>query len=97
MSKVSLAADRGIPAAHRSAQPSLTREEFRVIGASCVGTVFEWYDFTLFGAIAPIVGRQFFANVDETTGLIFALLAFSAAFIVRPFVRLPKLLAEAAS
>ena len=85
MSKVSLMADHDGSTVRSSSSRGLTREEFRVIGASCVGTVFEWYDFILFGAIAPIVGRQFFANTDPTTGLIFALLAFSAAFIVRPF------------
>jgi MFS family permease len=63
----------------------LRKDDLKVIGASCIGTVFEWYDFILFGAIAPIVGRQFFSKADPTTGLIFALLAFSAGFIVRPF------------
>ncbi|RTL51644.1 MAG: MFS transporter [Bradyrhizobiaceae bacterium] len=63
----------------------LTREEFKIISASCVGTVIEWYDFILFGAIAPVIGKQFFASTNPTTGLIFALLAFSAAFIIRPF------------
>lgn len=85
MSETSVAFGETGAAKIPSAGARLTREEFRVIGASCVGTVFEWYDFILFGAIAPIVGRQFFANTDPTTGLIFALLAFSAAFIVRPF------------
>lgn len=85
MSKLSLAADDTSAVEIPGANAKLTSEEFRVIGASCVGTIFEWYDFILFGAIAPIVGRQFFANVDPTTGFIFALLAFSAGFIVRPF------------
>ena len=65
--------------------PSFTKDEFKIIAASCIGTVFEWYDFILFGAIAPIVGRLFFSKTDPTTGLIFALLAFSAGFIIRPF------------
>ena len=70
---------------HDRVQPSFTRDEIKVIAASCIGTVFEWYDFILFGAIAPIVGRLFFSKTDPTTGLIFALLAFSAGFIIRPF------------
>ena len=64
---------------------NLKKEEIKVIAASCVGTVFEWYDFIVFGAMAPIIGRHFFAKADATTGLIFALLVFSAGFIVRPF------------
>ena len=66
-------------------ETSFTKEEIKIIAASCIGTVFEWYDFILFGAIAPIVGRLFFSKTDPTTGLIFALLAFSAGFIIRPF------------
>ena len=64
---------------------SFTKDEIKIIAASCIGTVFEWYDFILFGAIAPIVGRLFFSKTDPATGLIFALLAFSAGFIIRPF------------
>ncbi|TAL80616.1 MAG: MFS transporter [Candidimonas sp.] len=60
-------------------------ETRKVIFASSLGTVFEWYDFILFGSLAPIIARQFFTKVDPTTGLVFALLAFSAGFIVRPF------------
>ena len=63
----------------------LTRDEKRVIFASSIGTVFEWYDFILFGSLAAIIAQQFFTKADPTTGLIFALLAFSAGFIVRPF------------
>jgi MFS family permease len=66
----------------RSAGGGETR---KVIFASSLGTVFEWYDFILFGSLAPVIARQFFTKVDPTTGLIFALLAFSAGFIVRPF------------
>jgi MFS family permease len=57
----------------------------RVIFASSLGTVFEWYDFYLYGSLASIISRQFFAGVNETTAFIFALLAFAAGFAVRPF------------
>src|SRR5687767_2053781 len=57
----------------------------RVIFAASLGTVFEWYDFYLYGALAGIISKQFFAGVDATTGFIFALLAFAAGFAVRPF------------
>jgi len=61
------------------------RTHRRVIFASSLGTVFEWYDFYLYGALSAIISRQFFSGVDETTGFIFALLAFAAGFFVRPF------------
>jgi MFS family permease len=64
----------GIDKAHR-----------QVIFASSLGTVFEWYDFYLYGSLAPIITKQFFSGVNETTGLILALLAFAAGFFVRPF------------
>ncbi len=63
----------------------MTREERKVIFASSLGTVFEWYDFYLYGSLAAIISKQFFAGVNETTGFIFALLAFAAGFAVRPF------------
>ena len=56
-----------------------------VIGASSLGTVFEWYDFYLYGLLAVIISGQFFSGVNETTGFIFALAAFAAGFAVRPF------------
>jgi MFS family permease len=62
----------------------LTREEKKVIFASSLGTVFEWYDFYLYGSLAAIIAKQFFIG-DPTTTFIFALLAFAAGFIVRPF------------
>jgi MFS family permease len=62
----------------------LTREEKKVIFASSLGTVFEWYDFYLYGALATIIAKKFFIG-DPTTTFIFALLAFAAGFIVRPF------------
>ncbi|HEX2584534.1 MAG TPA: MFS transporter [Steroidobacteraceae bacterium] len=56
-----------------------------VIFASSLGTVFEWYDFYLYGSLSAIIAKQFFSGVNETTGFIFALLAFAAGFFVRPF------------
>jgi hypothetical protein len=64
--------------------PGITKEEKKVIFASSLGTVFEWYDFYLYGSLAPIIAKQFFVG-DPTTTFIFALLAFAAGFIVRPF------------
>ena len=63
----------------------LTAEERKVIIASSAGTIFEWYDFYLYGALAGVIGAQFFTAFDETTRNIFALLAFAAGFLVRPF------------
>jgi MFS family permease len=73
-------------AAGGKAAPSrgLTREERKVIFASSLGTVFEWYDFYLYGSLAAIIGKQFFLG-DPTTSFIFALLTFAAGFLVRPF------------
>ena len=77
------------------AKRHMTPAEKKVIFASSLGTVFEWYDFYLYGSLAAIIGAQFF-NVlgadgkpmfDETTRNIFALLAFAAGFIVPPFER----------
>jgi len=62
----------------------ITKEERKVIFASSLGTVFEWYDFYLYGSLAAIIGKQFFKG-DPTTSFIFALLTFAAGFIVRPF------------
>ncbi|ATC23935.1 MFS transporter [Caulobacter vibrioides] len=55
-----------------------------VVGASSLGTVFEWYDFYLYGSLAPIITSHFFSGVNETTGFILALLAFAAGFAIRP-------------
>ncbi len=63
----------------------ITKEERMVIFASSLGTVFEWYDFYLYGSLAAIISAQFFKAVNETTSFIFALLAFAAGFFVRPF------------
>jgi MFS family permease len=62
-----------------------TQSERKVILASSLGTVFEWYDFYLYGLLASIISAQFFSGVNETTGFIFALAAFAAGFAVRPF------------
>ncbi|PHK95143.1 MFS transporter [Pseudoroseomonas rhizosphaerae] len=63
----------------------MSREEKRVILASSLGTVFEWYDFYLYGSLAVIIGAKFFSQFPEGTRNIFALLAFAAGFLVRPF------------
>jgi MFS family permease len=62
-----------------------TSGEKLVIGASSLGTVFEWYDFYLYGSLATYISAHFFSNVNETTAFIFALAAFAAGFAVRPF------------
>ena len=61
------------------------QSEKLIIFASSLGTVFEWYDFYLYGLLATIITAQFFSGVNETTGFIFALAAFAAGFAVRPF------------
>ena len=69
-----------------ASSPIASRQsERRVILASSLGTVFEWYDFYLYGLLATIISAQFFSGVNETTGFIFALAAFAAGFAVRPF------------
>ena len=69
----------------RERSRAMTREEKKVILASSAGTIFEWYDFYLYGALAAIIGAQFFTAFPENTRNVFALLAFAAGFIVRPF------------
>jgi MFS family permease len=64
---------------------TMTAEERKVIFASSLGTVFEWYDFYLYGSLAAIIAKQFFSGLDAGSAFIFALLAFAAGFIVRPF------------
>jgi MFS family permease len=68
-----------------AASVPMTREEKKVIFASSLGTVFEWYDFYLYGSLAAIIAKQFFSGLDPTSAYIFALLAFAAGFLVRPF------------
>jgi MFS family permease len=74
------AEDGALPKHHTA-----TQSERKVILASSLGTVFEWYDFYLYGLLASIISAQFFSGVNETTGFIFALAAFAAGFAVRPF------------
>ena len=69
---------------HPAPRP-MTPEERKVIFASSLGTVFEWYDFYLYGSLAAIIAKQFFSGLDAGSAFIFALLAFAAGFIVRPF------------
>lgn len=64
---------------------SMTAEEKKVIFASSLGTVFEWYDFYLYGSLAAIIAKQFFSGLDPSAAYLFALLAFAAGFLVRPF------------
>ena len=64
---------------------AISRKERKVILASSLGTVFEWYDFYLYGLLAVVITQQFFSGVNETTGFILALAAFAAGFAVRPF------------
>src|ERR1700723_2256130 len=73
-------ADAGLPKSAAAAQ-----NNWLVIGASSLGTVFEWYDFYLYGLLVSILTSQFFSGVNEVTGFIFALAAFAAGFAVRPF------------
>ena len=72
--------DQGLSGHHEA-----TRDDRLVIGASSLGTVFEWYDFYLYGLLATSISKVFFAGVNETTGFILALGAFAAGFAVRPF------------
>jgi MFS family permease len=69
-----------------AAAPVKKQNEALVIGAASVGTMFEWYDFFLYGTLLPYINKHFFtiASIDENTGFILALLAFSAGFVVRP-------------
>ncbi len=73
-------ADAGLPKSAAALQ-----NKWLVIGASSLGTVFEWYDFYLYGLLASIFSTKFFSGVNEVTGFIFALAAFAAGFAVRPF------------
>ncbi len=71
--------------AQNSPAAGIDRAHRTVILASSLGTVFEWYDFYLYGSLSAVIAKQFFSGVNETTGFIFALLAFAAGFFVRPF------------
>src|SRR6201984_3878245 len=63
----------------------MTAEERKVIFASSLGTVFEWYDFYIYGTLGPFLAKYFFSNVPANVAFIFTLLAFAAGFAVRPF------------
>ena len=76
--------DRTLHGADGGDRP-VAKNDRLVIAASSVGTVIEWYDFYLYGSLAAIISAQFFSGVNETTGFIFALMAFAAGFAVRPF------------
>jgi len=75
-----MSAETDLPKHHKA-----TGKEKMVIGASSLGTVFEWYDFYLYGSLAVYISSHFFSGVNETTAFIFALAAFAAGFAVRPF------------
>ncbi len=81
MSTATARFDGSVNAAPRPMSP----EEKKVIFASSLGTIFEWYDFYLFGVMAAIIGANFFTKLDPATRDIFTLLAFAAGFAVRPF------------
>lgn len=59
-------------------------EHKKLVYATAAGTIFEWYDFYLYGSLTPIISKQFFSNVDESIGFVLALLAFAAGFLIRP-------------
>ena len=80
-----MAAVSGTSSPGSTSGKNITHDERKVIFASSLGTVFEWYDFYLYGSLAAIIAKHFFAGVNETTAFIFALLAFAAGFAVRPF------------
>src|SRR5688572_30667482 len=68
-----------------AADAPIKSSQVKVIAASSLGTIFEWYDFYLYGLLATVITAQFFSGVNETTGFILALAAFAAGFAVRPF------------
>src|SRR6202011_3881834 len=70
---------------NRERSGGMTSEERLVIFASSLGTVFEWYDFYIYGTLTAILAKQFFSGVNPTAGFIFTLLGFAAGFAVRPF------------
>jgi MFS family permease len=63
----------------------MTKDEKKIILASSVGTIFEWYDFYLFGSLATIIAHQFFSALDTQAAFMVTLLGFAAGFLVRPF------------
>src|SRR6266511_1034738 len=85
MSLAPVTASQNKPPETPPPRSGITKDERRVIVASSLGTVFEWYDFYLYGSLASIIAKQFFSALNETSQFIFALLAFAAGFAVRPF------------
>jgi len=67
------------------AEVRASSEDFKVVAVSSIGSVFEWFDFFLYGSLAVILSRHFFANVDPQSAFILALLAFAAGYVARPF------------
>ncbi len=78
-----MVASTTVPTAESATRP-MSAGEKKVILASSLGTVFEWYDFYLYGSLATIIGAQFFSAYPEATRNIFALLAFAAGFLGVP-------------
>jgi MFS family permease len=73
-----------VDASAAKAAHDLRRRDIKVIAASSLGTMFEWFDFYLYGLLASYISAQFFSGVNETTGFILALAAFAAGFAIRP-------------
>jgi hypothetical protein len=78
-------ADLTVDRTYGSAGEITAAEQRKVVLASSLGTVFEWYDFYLYGSLAAIIGSHFFTGLTQSGQFIFALLAFAAGFFVRPF------------
>jgi hypothetical protein len=66
-------------------QSTASKGIWKVIAASSVGTLIEWYDFYIFGSLATIIAQQFFPSGNPTAALLSTLATFAAGFIVRPF------------
>jgi MFS family permease len=75
---------RSFPFVAAGAFPTILTVESKLLLAASLGTVFEWYDFFLYGSLAATISKQFFSGMDETTGFMFALMAFAVGFVVRP-------------
>ena len=84
MTVVQSAAHQPAPGSRPGETPIPEKETRKVIVAASLGTVFEWYEFTLYAALASVLAKNFFAGVDPTTAFIFALLTFAVGFIMRP-------------
>ncbi|MCB4322005.1 MFS transporter [Alcaligenes sp. 13f] len=84
MAVVEIPMDASVSPTPVSPDPVSAQETRKVVIAASLGTVFEWYEFTLYAALATVLAKNFFAGVDPTTGFIFALLTFAVGFIMRP-------------